>query len=155
MSMELKPCYVDEIIHGAVETHYPMLNKNANRLEIQIERGLPAVNADSARISQVIVNLISNAVRFTANGLITISAKREDAHILICVTDTGSGINREQLPYIFERYYHRQKSGGGQDTGTGLGLYICRNIVEQHGGSIWLESEEGRGTSVFFTLPVL
>ncbi len=154
MTMERIPCYVDEIIHRAIETHYPILNKNANRLEIHIETGLPAVSADPARISQVIVNLISNAVRFTANGLITVSANRENAYIVVCAADTGAGISRSQLPYIFERYKSMQKSGAGKDTGTGLGLYICKHIVEQHGGKIWIESEEGRGTSAFFTLPI-
>ena len=155
MAMEPVRCYADEIIHAAIETHYPILNKNHNRLEIRIESGLPAVSADPARISQVIVNLISNAVRFSANGLITVSARREGSNITVCVEDTGTGINPERLPRIFERYCQKQKSGGGQDTGTGLGLYICKHIVEQHGGAIWIESEEGRGTSVFFTLPVL
>lgn len=154
MAMEKRSCHVDEIIHAAVETHYPMLNKNANRLEIHIEPGLPAVSADPARISQVIVNLISNAVRFTANGLITISAKRKDTNIVVSVADTGTGITPDRLSHIFERYYHKEKSGVGQNTGTGLGLYICKHIVEQHGGKIWPESEEGRGTSVFFTLPI-
>ena len=154
MVMEPVRCYVDEVIHTAVETHYPILNKNQNRLDIRIESGLPAVHADSARISQVIVNLISNAVRFTTDGVIAISAKKENDNILICVSDTGMGIAEEQLPYIFERYGKKQKSGGGQDTGTGLGLYICKYIVEQHSGQIWIESEEGYGTSVFFTIPL-
>ncbi len=154
MVMEPVRCYVDEIIHAAAETHYPILNKNQNRLSIRIESGLPAVSADPARISQVIVNLISNAVRFTANGLITVSARREASTITVCVADTGTGISFERIPHIFDRYSHKQKSGGGQNTGTGLGLYICKHIAEQHGGTIWLESEEGRGTSVFFTLPI-
>ncbi len=153
MVMEPVRCYADEIIHAAVETHYPILNKNRNRLDIRIESDLPALHADPVRISQVIVNLISNAVRFTTDGVITISAKNEHGKILVCVSDTGVGITAEQLPHVFERYGKKQKSGGGQDTGTGLGLYICKHIVEQHGGEIWLESKEGRGTSVFFTLP--
>lgn len=154
MVMEPVRGYVNEIIHIAVETYYPILNKNQNRLELRMESGLPAVYADPARISQVVVNLISNAVRFTSNGLITVSAKQEDTNVLICVSDTGVGIAAERLAHIFERYSCKQKSGGGQDTGTGLGLYICKHIVEQHGGTIWIESEEGHGTSVFFTLPV-
>ncbi|SMP66586.1 HAMP domain-containing sensor histidine kinase [Anoxynatronum buryatiense] len=154
MVMEPVRCYTDEIIHAAIETHYPILNKNRNRLDIRIERGLPAIDADPARISQVIVNLVSNAVRFTADGVITISAKKNNDNILICVSDTGVGIAAERLPHIFERYSKKQKSGGGQDTGTGLGLYICKHIVEQHGGEIWIESKEGHGTHLFFTLPV-
>ncbi|WP_322790739.1 sensor histidine kinase [Sedimentibacter hydroxybenzoicus] len=152
MVMEPVRCYVDEIIHTAVETHYPILNKNRNRLDIRIESGLPAVYADPARISQVVVNLISNAVRFTSDGVITISAKNENDKILVSVSDTGAGIAEEQLSHVFERYNKKQKSGG-QDTGTGLGLYICKHIVEQHCGEIRIESEKGRGTSVFFTLP--
>ena len=153
MAMEKRTCHMDEIIYGAVETHYPMLDKNQNRLKIQIERGLPDICADPARISQVIVNLISNAVRFTSEGVITISAEQDGNQIRICVSDTGTGIAPERLAHLFERYGGKQKSGGGQDTGTGLGLYICKHIVEQHGGTIWIESEEGKGTSVFFTLP--
>lgn len=153
MAMTKSPCYVDEIIHIAVETHYPMLNKNRNRLEIRIESGLPAVYADPSRISQVVVNLISNAVRFTNDGVITLSANRDASNILVCVADNGTGIEPTLRPRLFERY-GKQKSSGGQDTGTGLGLYICRHIVEQHEGSIWIESEEHKGTSVFFTLPV-
>ncbi len=154
MAIDRIPCYMDEIIHRAIQTHYPVLNKNSNRLEIHMESGMEAVNADPARISQVIINLISNAVRFTVNGLITVSARREDSHILVCVSDTGAGISQSQLPHIFERYNHNsKKSGTGQDTGTGLGLYICKYIVEQHGGRIWIESVEGKGTSAFFTLP--
>jgi len=155
MVMEPVRCHLDEIIHAAVKTHYPMLNKNQNRLEIRIEPGLPDICADPARISQVVVNLISNAVRFTTEGVITISAEREENQLVVCVSDTGVGVAPERLPLLFERYGGKQKSGGGQDTGTGLGLYICRHIVEQHGGTIWLESEEGKGTSVFFTLPYL
>lgn len=154
MAMEPVRCHLDEIIHAAVKTHYPMLNKNQNRLKIQIEHGLPDVCADPARISQVIVNLISNAVRFTSEGVITISAEQKENRLLVCVSDTGSGIATERLPHLFDRYSGKQKSGGGQDTGTGLGLYICRHIVEQHGGEIWIESEEGKGTAVFFNLPI-
>ncbi|MDD4239370.1 MAG: ATP-binding protein [Desulfotomaculaceae bacterium] len=155
MAMEKRSCHIDEIIHAAIETHYPMLNKNANQLKIQIEAGIPAISVDPARISQVIVNLISNAVRFTTNGLITISVKRKETYIVIQAADNGTGISPDRLSHVFERYYHKEKTGGGQNTGTGLGLYICKHIVEQHGGNIWIESEEGHGTSVFFTLPIL
>ena len=155
MAIEKRYCHMDEIIHGAVETHYPMLNKNQNHLKIQIERGLPDIYADPTRISQVIVNLISNAVRFTLEGVIAISAEHHENQIRICVSDTGIGITPERLGHLFERYGGQEKSGGGQNTGTGLGLYICKHIVEQHGGTIWIESEEGKGTSVFFTLPAI
>ncbi len=154
MQMDKYFCYADEIIHTAIDTHYPILNKNGNRLDIRIDGPLPAISADPVRISQVLLNLISNAVRFTNNGCITVSASQEGAFIQVCVADNGDGIPAEYLPHIFERYNSRKKSGTGQSTGTGLGLYICKLIVEQHGGRIWAESEEGRGASLFFSLPV-
>lgn len=154
MVMEPVRCHLDEIIHAAVKTHYPMLNKNQNRLNIRLEHGMPELYADPARISQVIVNLVSNAVRFTYEGEITISAARQDARLVVCVADTGSGIAPDRLSYLFERYSAKQKSGDGRNTGTGLGLYICRHIVQHHGGEIWIKSEEGGGTAVFFNLPI-
>lgn len=152
MAIDKAYCRMEEIIHSAIETHYPMLNKNGNRLEIRLHPPLPMVFADPARIGQVIVNLIANAARFTSQGFITVSAEEESEGVLVCVADNGDGIAAEQLPHVFERY-HTKNARTGKDTGTGLGLYICKYIVEQHGGSIWVESEEGRGTSVFFTLP--
>ncbi|SCL91833.1 sensor histidine kinase [Sporanaerobacter sp. PP17-6a] len=154
MNIETKVCGADELINVAISTYYPMLNKNNNRLEVQIEEGLPDVLADPVRVSQVLANLISNAVRFTADGKITVSAKEEGNFVAIRVADTGTGIIRELLPFIFDRYVTKQKSGSGQDTGTGLGLYICRHIVEAHGGTISVESEEGKGTTFRFTIPV-
>ena len=154
MLMERVPCNIDEIIHAAIETHYPILNKNRNRLNIRLESGISSVYADPMRISQVIVNLISNALSFTKDGLIKISASTVNDKILICVADTGVGISSEQLPHVFERYSREEKHGGSQLMGTGLGLYICKHIVEQHGGEIWIESEKGRGSSVFFNLPL-
>lgn len=153
MVMEKVPCHLDEIIYKAIDTHYPILNKNQNQLQIRIDSSISSIIADPIRISQVIINLISNAVRFTVKGKIIITAKEEDFHIIICVSDTGVGISSEKFPCIFERYNSKEKSGNGKTTGTGLGLYICKHIVEEHQGCIWVESEEGKGTSVFFTLP--
>lgn len=153
MLMDPKPCYVEEIIHNAIQTYYPILNKNHNRLDIRIDSALPSIYADSTRISQVLVNLISNALRYTVEGVISVSAKKENSSIVICVSDTGAGIDAERLDGIFERY-NKQSSSKERDTGTGLGLYICKYIIEQHGGEIRVESKVGVGTSVFFTLPV-
>lgn len=154
MKMDKSLCHVDEIIYTTIETYYPILNKNDNRLEIHIEDVLPMINVDPMRISRVIVNLISNAIRFTVKGTIIVAAEKKYSHIVISVTDTGVGISPEKIPFIFERYNNRQKSGEGRDTGTGLGLYICKYIIEEHCGKMWVKSEKGRGTKVSFTLPV-
>lgn len=154
MSVNREACWIEEIICSAIDTHYPVLNENGNRLEINLQQSLPQVLADPVRISQVIVNLVANASRFTVGGVIMVSVGEKDNYIVVSVSDNGEGIDAEQLPHVFERYNNREKSGG-KNTGTGLGLYICRHIVEQHGGRIWAESERGAGTRISFTLPVL
>ena len=96
------------------------------------------------------VNLVSNALKHTKNGTILIKAEEEENFIKVTVMDTGSGISEEDMHHIWERYY----KGKHSETGTGLGLYICKFIIESHGGKIWAESEVGKGTSFMFTLPV-
>jgi len=94
-----------------------------------------------------------NAIKFTpSGGSITLSAKVEDDGVIVSVTDTGAGIAEEELERIFERFYKVDKSRSSR--GTGLGLAIARHIVEAHGGSLWAESIEGRGSTFFFSLPL-
>ena len=152
ISINPVPCHADEIIHSAIITYFPILNKNNNKLEIHIGEGLSMVRADALRISQVIVNLIANAIRFTSAGTITVSAENAGPFVEIGIRDTGTGISPAMLPHIFERYTMHQ-SGGGRDTGTGLGLFICKHIIEEHGGEIKVESEQGKGTVIRFTVP--
>jgi two-component system, OmpR family, phosphate regulon sensor histidine kinase PhoR len=114
---------------------------------------LPPVKADPVRIEQVLINLLHNAIKFTPpGGTITVSAKAQGGEVLFSIRDTGVGISGEDLSRIFERFYKadRSRSGGG----TGLGLAIARHIVESHGGRIWAESTEGKGSTFYFTLPV-
>ncbi len=141
-----------------------LLDSSADRMRAQAERAgliltveaaaaLPEIWADAARLEQVLVNLIHNAVKFTSpGGTVTLSAEREGSFIRFSVKDTGAGIPEDDLERIFERFYRvdRARSGGG----TGLGLSIARHIVEAHGGRIWVESEEGRGSTFFFNIPV-
>jgi two-component system, OmpR family, phosphate regulon sensor histidine kinase PhoR len=111
------------------------------------------VKADPPRLEQVLVNLIHNAVKFShAGGEVTLSAEREGDFVRFCVKDNGTGIPSEDLERIFERFYKadRARSSGG----TGLGLSISRHLVEAHGGRIWAESVEGRGSTFYFTLPL-
>jgi two-component system phosphate regulon sensor histidine kinase PhoR len=101
----------------------------------------------------VMMNLLYNAIKFTPpGGTITVSANPLEKDVEFSIQDTGEGISTEDLPRIFERFYKadRSRSGGG----TGLGLAIARHIVEAHGGRIWAESTEGKGSTFFFTLPI-
>jgi two-component system phosphate regulon sensor histidine kinase PhoR len=114
---------------------------------------LPLVPADKARIRQVIVNLLHNAIKFTdAGGQITITSRREGDSVTVAIADTGRGIAREYQPHVFERFYKGDKARAGE--GTGMGLAIAKHIVEVHGGDIRVESEEGRGSTFSFSLPI-
>lgn len=130
-----------------------LAQRNGLTLENRCPADLPQVSADSSRIEQAMMNLLHNAVKFTpSGGSITVSAQALEKEVQFSIRDTGVGISKEDLPRIFERFYKadRSRSGGG----TGLGLSIARHIIEGHGGRIWAESTEGKGSTFFFTLPV-
>ena len=129
--------------------HFPILNKGGNRLEIDVSLDLPMVEADPGRITQVLVNLIANALRHTDQGLITVSASAVEGFVQLSVSDTGKGISEDELRGLFTRF----RAGSGE-TGTGLGLYICKYLVEEHGGTIQVESAVNQGTTVTFSLPL-
>ncbi len=151
MVLEKAPCDLDSLVRKTVETYFAVLNKNNNRLILRIPIDLPKVNADSTRLQRVFVNLISNALKHTKDGTVLIKAEADDETVTVTVKDTGCGISPEDLPHIWERYY----KGKHAETGTGLGLFICKFIVESHGGTIGAQSEEGKGTAFTFTLPAV
>ena len=111
------------------------------------------VKADKEKIEQVFTNLIHNAIKFTPeSGTITIATQQDKDHVLVSVSDTGIGISTDDLPRIFERFYKADKARSGK--GTGLGLAIAKQIVELHNGKIWVESQEGTGSTFYFTIPI-
>ncbi len=127
----------------------------ANPLQIDIEPGLPLVMADRLRIVQVLNNLLSNAARNSPEAsVIRVNAVREDVHVAVAVSDRGGGIPAESLPHLFRKFASGQSEEQGGD--TGLGLAICKGIVEAHGGRIWAESDgPGLGARFTFTLPTV
>jgi len=107
---------------------------------------------DAHRVGQVVSNLVSNAFNFTPKeGTIRVSAWQRDQQIVVSVADTGPGIPQEDLSKIFDRFW---RAPGTKQKGSGLGLSIAKGIVEAHGGTIWAESQLGKGSSFFFTLPL-
>lgn len=146
----IKPC---DLLNPAYERMSLQAERAGLELVLDCPAELPAVFADPPRISQVLINLIHNAVKFTPpGGKIAVSAYQDLDQIVFFVRDTGVGIARKDLDRIFERFYKadRARSGGG----TGLGLSIARHMIESHGGSIWAESEEQIGSTFYFSLPV-
>ena len=151
--LQLAPEATDpsELVEDALATLRPLVEEKKISLDIQIEEGLPPVQADSERVQQVMSNLVGNAIKFTpSGGTITITAERDDKDVIFSVSDTGRGIPEEHLPKVFDRYWQSTRT---DRQGAGLGLAIAKGIVEGHGGEIWVESKTGQGTRVEFTLP--
>ena len=150
-------CHVEdisEIIKQAVKAKQPQIANKGLSLLVDLPDTLPAVIIDSQRISQVLRNLLDNAVAHTAEGSVTVSARQQDKQVQIDVVDTGEGIPEEDLPNIFERFYRVDKSRTRATGGSGIGLTIAKRLVEAHGGSIEVHSEEGKGSRFSFTIPV-
>jgi len=140
-----------QLILDAVEPQRPLASSGAIDLVLQLADDLPDVRGDQDRLTQVLANLIGNAVKFTpVEGRVTIGAASRDSEVLFWVADTGCGIAPEGLPHVFDRFWQAVK---GAHHGVGLGLPVARGIVEAHGGHIWVESILGRGTIFFFTVP--
>jgi two-component system phosphate regulon sensor histidine kinase PhoR len=111
------------------------------------------VLAGTTRVQQVVVNLLHNAIKFTPQGgQVIVNVTQQDHEIQFAISDTGIGIDSEDLPRIFERFYKVDRSRA--TSGTGLGLAIARHLVEAHGGKIWAESEVGKGSTFYFTIPL-
>ena len=140
-----------DLILAALESQHGPAAEASVILATDIAPDLPQVVADEERMLEVLENLIGNAVKFTRQGgSISVGARRQEKELLVWVKDTGSGIAPEQLPHIFDRFWQAKKK---ERRGTGLGLTICKAIVEAHSGRIWAESAVGVGTSMFFTIP--
>jgi two-component system phosphate regulon sensor histidine kinase PhoR len=151
--LDLKPVNPAALLYTALDRMRLQVERAALTLSVVCPPDLPSIRADAPRLEQVLVNLIHNSVKFTPpGGQVILSAQRSQGFIDFSVQDSGVGIPADALPRIFERFYKtdRARSGGG----TGLGLSISRHIVEAHGGSIWVESEEGKGSTFLFTIPI-
>jgi signal transduction histidine kinase len=153
--LELRRSPVDlaEIAAAAVEAARPAAAEKEIGLELRAE-GAVHVEADEERLSQVLDNLVSNAIKFTPRGgAVTVSARNGDESVRLEVIDTGIGVPQDEIGQLFSRFYRASSATRRAIPGTGLGLVIARAIVERHGGSIALESREGEGTCVTVSLP--
>jgi PAS domain S-box-containing protein len=149
--MRLEAAPLTTIIGDTVEFHRPLAEERGLRLVADIPSGVPSVAVDASRLSQVFSNLIGNALKFTERGgTVAVTARFADGRVVVSVADTGRGISEDDLPKLFDRFW--QASRGDLKRGTGLGLAIAKGIVEAHGGRIWVESTENRGTTFSFTL---
>jgi PAS domain S-box-containing protein len=144
-----------EVIDNAVtDMTIPVTEKKINVL-LHVQEDVPQIEADAKKIADMLTNVLDNAVKFTPSmGKISISARKEGEMVHISVKDTGIGIPSELVPHLFQKFYQIDPSIRRKYGGTGLGLFISRNIVEAHKGKIWIESEDSQGTTVHILLPV-
>ena len=141
-----------EELDTAVQMVKPMIQSDTVQLVQEVDDDLPLISGDKRRIRQIMLNLLSNAVKFTDEGQITFRASRDNDHIMFSVTDTGTGISEEMQTLIFEPFV-QTPDGIKHADGTGLGMPITKNLVEAHGGKIWVESEIGKGSIFYVLLP--
>ena len=145
---------VAEVIMNATAATTALIEQKGLALNVDIEKNIPDFYGDKNRFIQVVINLISNAIKFTDNGAISCHAKQTDNKIQVTVMDTGVGIAHENLEKIFDKFKQVGDTLTNKPSGTGLGLPICKQIVEYHGGSIWAESEPNKGAKFSFTIPL-
>ncbi len=143
-----------EVIEAALVAVRPLFESKELFLRAEVEVGLPEVNGDRTRIREVLLNLLSNAGRFTEHGGVTVEARRRDGDILISISDTGPGIALEDQARLFQPFQQLDSSLRRRYGGTGLGLNISHRFVEMHGGRMWVESVSGAGATFHFTLPI-
>ena len=151
---KIEPVSVEEIIDRAAAATTALFEAKNLKQIVEVGAGPPWHRGRPRPADSVVINLISNAVKFTDHGSITCRARRDDGHILISVTDTGLGIAPQDHERVFEQFVQVGDTLTDKPKGTGLGLPICKHIVEHHGGRIWVESELGKGSTFSFTLPI-
>lgn len=146
---------LSQIIAGAVTAVQPLFNTKGLTLQTDIPSNLPLLHCDRTRIRQVLLNLLSNAGRFTEQGGVRVQARQKRNQVIVSVTDTGPGISADEIDEVFKPFQQLDGSIHSHWAGSGLGLSISKHFVELHEGKMWLESEEGQGTTFFFGLPLV
>ncbi len=154
MVMRLKENDINEIVKEACSMMAHMARDKHIELVISPGRDIPKIHCDKDKITQVLTNLISNAVKFTEKGTITVSTCRDANVAMVSVSDTGIGVKEEDMPDLFQKFSQIEKGLERKPGGTGLGLIISKEIVERHKGKIWVESKFGEGTVFYFVLPI-
>jgi signal transduction histidine kinase len=152
LSLDVEDLDVHELLHQMEETFQPIAREKNVRLEVFPPERHRSVSADPLRVSQIVGNLLGNALKFTpADGQVTLRAAAQGGAIAFQVRDSGPGIPPEHLEHLFDKFWQARPT---DHRGAGLGLAIARGLVEAHGGRIWAESELGSGSTFTFTVPV-
>jgi len=153
MKFDMEKLDIIKILNEIAEDVRPTITDKKLKFVIDIPKDLPNVVGDKNRLLQVLKNLLGNAIKFTDNGSIALRAKKKAGYIFISVEDTGIGISDGETKKIFTKFYQAYTGDDRKNEGTGLGLFICKEIVEKHKGEIWVESKLGKGSKFVIKLP--
>jgi signal transduction histidine kinase len=153
MNFNMQDNNINEIAKEVYDTMLSVAKEKRLNLVLELDSNLPRTSFDKDKITQVLSNLVNNAIKFTKEGRITIATNSREDTIHVSVSDTGCGIKNEDLPKLFHEFEQLETVGIEKVRGTGLGLAISKEIITRHNGQIWAESEAGKGSTFFFTLP--
>jgi GAF domain-containing protein len=154
LTLSLDEYSLSDVVHGVVSAVEPLAAEKRLAFKAEVAPGLPTGRGDGRRLSQVLLNLVGNAIKFTDKGEVAVKAATADGTFTVAVCDTGAGIAAADQAKIFEEFQQADSSITRKKGGTGLGLSIAKRIIEMHGGRIWVESEPGKGSTFYFTVPV-
>jgi signal transduction histidine kinase len=154
LTLSLDDYSLSDVVHGVVSAVEPLAAEKRLVFKAEVAADLPTGRGDGRRLSQVLLNLVGNAIKFTDRGEVAIRAAVANGAFTVAVCDTGPGIAAADQAKIFEEFQQADSSITRKKGGTGLGLSIAKRIIEMHGGRIWVESEPGKGSTFYFTLPV-
>ena len=141
-----------EVLAGRIAKRF-QTQTDTHSFVINFPKNFPVIVGDEDRLTQVLSNLVSNAIKYSPNGgQILINGRVKQAQVVLCVSDQGTGIAQNDIPYVFDRFY-RSEDASRQTKGAGLGLFLARAVIEAHGGRIWVDSKPGHGASICFSLP--
>ena len=155
LRLEVESTSLADAVDSALQATQAQIEARSQQLTVELPDDLPPVRADRARLGQILINLLSNAYKYTpSGGQVVLRAWREDGTVYCAVSDTGIGISPQDQESLFKKFFRSEDPAIRETTGTGLGLWIVKGLVELQGGKIKLESELGKGTTVTFTVPV-
>lgn len=153
---KLIPYNLEKVAQSVIETYREIIKKKNIKFEYNVlNRKLPKVKIDPQKIYLVIQNLLDNAIRYSPpGGIVSINIMSDGKDVKFSISDTGIGIPKKEKDSIFKKFFRGSNATKAHTEGNGIGLYIAKNIIEAHGGKIWFDSEENKGTTFYFTLPI-
>jgi signal transduction histidine kinase len=155
MALSVTAYSLEDVLHGVVASLEPLAAEKRLRLALDVAPALPIGHGDARRIAQVLLNLVGNAIKFTDRGEVGVAAMAENGRFRIAVRDTGPGIPPAEQKRVFDEFHQVDNSTTKAKGGTGLGLAIAKQIIDLHGGKIWLDSKPGQGSTFTISLPVV